>query len=101
MTGPFFTEKAAFLNQLCHPSQRLFLLQHVNKRDLPIRAPDLFHAERVHFYVPRCINVCIRSEDVIVDVLLDRQLEKLPTDALCEYAERTIQHLPCGSPGPP
>ena len=43
--------------------------------------------------IPCRVNVCIRSEDVIVDVLLDRQFEKLPPDALCKHAERTVQHM--------
>ena len=54
---------------------------------------DLIHAERVHFHVPRRVNVCVRSRNVIVDVLLDRQLEKLPADTLCKHTERTVQHL--------
>ena len=91
--GSFFAEKATFLNQFCHPLQRLFLLQYVHKRDFSVRALDLIHAERVHFHVPRRVNVCVRSKNVIVDVLLDRQLEKLPADTLREHTERTVQHL--------
>lgn len=70
--GSFFAEKATFLNQLCHPLQRLFLLQYVHKRDFSVCTPDLIHTECMHFHITRRINIRIRSENVIVDILLDR-----------------------------
>ena len=47
----------------------------------------------MHFHITRRINIRIRSKNVIVDILLDRQLEKLPANAFCKHPERTVQHL--------
>lgn len=57
--GTFFTEKAAFLNQLCHSLQRLFLPQHIRKRYFAVCCLDLLYTERTHFHIMRRVNIRI------------------------------------------
>ena len=63
------------------------LPQNLRERDLSICPQYLLIAHAAHFLVCRCINVCIRRNDMITDVLLNSLLQKQLADAIPEHTE--------------
>ena len=67
--------------------------QCVLKIDSPIRSFDFIHTESAHFLIAPGVNVRVRSKDMITDILLNCQLEKLPSNALCKSVQRSGEYL--------
>jgi len=65
-----------------------FTQQRIFKINLAVRSFDFLHAESAHFLIAPGVNVRVRSKDMVVDILLNCQLEKLPSNALCKSIQR-------------
>ena len=83
----FTADEAGFLNQPRHPLPPAFLPKHLWERDLAVRPQHLLIAFSAHLLVGLCVDVRVRSKDVIADVLLDSLLQKQLADAIPEHAE--------------
>ena len=69
------------------------LPKHLWKRDLPIRPQHLLIAFSAHLLVGLCVDVRVRSEDVIADVLLNSLLQKQLADAISEHTENGFKRF--------
>ena len=83
----FTADEAGFLNQPRHLLQSTLLPKHLWERDLAVRPQHLLIAFSAHLLVGLCVDVRVRSKDVIADVLLDSLLQKQLADAIPEHAE--------------
>ena len=63
------------------------LPKHLRERDLAVRPQHLLIAFSAHLLVRLRVDICVRSKDMIADILLDSLLEKQLADAITEHTE--------------
>ena len=68
-------------------SEPILLTQNLRERDLTVRSQHLLIAHAAHFLVCCRINIRIRCNDMIANILLDRLLEQQLADAVPEHTE--------------
>ena len=83
----FAADEAGFLDQPRHLLPSAFLPKHLRERDLTVRPQHLLIAFSAHLLVGLCVNVRIRSKDMIADVLFNSLLEKQLANAIAEHTE--------------
>ena len=69
------------------------LTQNLQERDLSVCPQHLLIAHTAHFLVCCCINVCIRRNDMITDVLLNSLLQKQLADTVTEHTEDRFERF--------
>ena len=68
-------------------SEPFLLPKHLRKRDLAVCPQHLLIAHAAHFLVCCRVNIRVRSEDMIANVLLDCLLEQELPHAVAEHTE--------------
>ena len=86
-TCAFTADEAGFLNQPRHLLQSTLLPKHLWERDLAVRPQHLLIAFSAHLLVRLRVDICVRSKDMIADILLDGLLQKQLANAVPEHTE--------------
>ena len=69
------------------------LPKHLRKRDLTVRPQYLLIAFSAHLLVRLRVDIRVRSENMIADVLLDSLLQKQLADTIPEHTEDCLQRF--------
>ena len=89
----FTADEAGFLNQPRHLLQLTLLPKHLWERDLAVRPQHLLIAFSAHLLVRLRVDICVRRENMIADVLLDSLLQKQLADTIPEHTEDCLQRF--------
>ena len=74
-------------------SESFLLTKHLRKRDLTICPKHLLIAFPAHLLVRLRVDICVRSKDMVADILLDGLLEKQLANAVTEHTEDGFQRF--------
>ena len=69
------------------------LPKHLWERDLAVRPQHLLIAFSAHLLVRLRVDIRVRRENMVADVLLDRLLEQQLADAVPEHTEDCLQRF--------
>ena len=68
-------------------SEPFLLTEHLRERDLTVRSQHLLITHAAHFLVRFCVNIRIRCNDMIANILLNSLLQKQFADSISEHTE--------------
>ena len=74
-------------------TEPFLLAQNLRERDLTVRLQYLLITHAAHFLVRFCVDICIRCNDMIANILLDRLLEKQLANAIPEHTENSFKRF--------